>query len=118
MQWMNNIGDSLFAWRGKFVTGGISVLALMLAYHVVLGQNGWVAYHEKKLEYQRLQMEVKDIQAENDRFEKQIKSLKTDPRAIEKEAREQLHYANPNEVIVVMPAAKPQQQNLATAQKR
>jgi len=118
MQWMNHIAVHLSAWRGKFVTGGISVLALMLAYHVVLGQNGWVAYHEKKLEYQRLQTEVQQMQEENERVEKQIKSLKTDPRAIEKEAREQLHYANPNEVIVVMPAAKPQQQNMATAQKR
>jgi cell division protein FtsB len=118
MQWNQNIAASILAWRGKFATGGVSVLALMLAYHVVFGQNGWVAYHEKKLEYQRLQVEVQQIQAENDRYTKQIKSLKTDPKAIEKEAREQLHYANPNEVIVVMPAPKPQQQNTATAQAR
>ena len=117
MQLLNQIAASLFAWRHKFATGGISILALMLAYHVVLGQNGWMAYHQKKLEYQRLQMEVQQMQQENDRVSQQIKSLKTDPRAIEKEAREQLHYAQPNEVIVVMPAPKTQK-SMATAQAR
>ena len=33
-----------------------------------------------------------------------IKSLKSDPNAIEKEAREQLRYARPGEVIYVVPA--------------
>ncbi len=118
MQLNQNIAAVVLSWRRKIATGGVSILALMLAYHVVFGQNGWVAYHEKKQEYQRLQVEVQQMQAENDRVTKQIKSLKTDPKAIEKEAREQLHYANPNEVIVVMPAPKPQQQNMATAQTR
>jgi len=117
MQLLNNIAASLIAWRHKFATGGISVLALMLAYHVVLGQNGWIAYHQKKLEYQRLQVEVQQAEQDNERLSHQIKSLKTDPRAIEKEAREQLHYANRDEVIVVMPEPKAQK-NMATAQAR
>ena len=118
MQWTQQIAAHLLAWRRKFATGGVSILALMLAYHVIFGQNGWVAYHEKKQEYRSLQVDVQQIQDENDRLNKQIKSLKTDPKAIVKEAREQLHYANPDEVIVVMPAPKPQQQNMATARAR
>jgi cell division protein FtsB len=118
MQWTHQIAARLLAWRRKFATGGVTILALMLAYHVIFGQNGWVAYHEKKQEYRSLQVDVQQIQDENDRLNKQINSLKTDPKAIVKEAREQLHYANPNEVIVVMPAPKPQQQNTATARAR
>jgi cell division protein FtsB len=116
MQFMNQFAAKLFGWRHKFATGGISVLALMLAYHVVLGQNGWMAYHEKKVEYQRLQTEVQEMQAENDRVEKQIKALKTDPQAIEKEARERFGYARPTDIVVVMPAPKAQK-SMATAQK-
>jgi cell division protein FtsB len=118
MQLVNTIVASLIAWRRKLATSGVSLLALMLAYHVVFGQNGWMAYHEKKQEYQRLQTEVQQMQAENERLGQQIKSLKTDPKAIEKEAREQLRYAKPNEVIVVIPTPRAAQQNTATAQAR
>lgn len=116
MQWVQMIAAKLFAWRRRFATSAVSVLALMLAYHVVFGQNGWVAYHQKKVEYQKLETEVQQMQSENDHLTQQIQSLKTDPKAIEKEAREQLRYAKNGEVIYVMPAAKPQA-NTATAQK-
>ena len=64
-------------------------------------------------EYQRLQKEIDALQNENDRYTGQIKDLKTDPRAIEKEAREQLHYTRPGEVIYVSPAP-PQPQSPST----
>ncbi len=115
---VNKIVGHVYGWRRKIATSAVSVLALMLAYHVVFGQNGWVAYHQKKVEYQKLQGDVQQMQAENDRLSQQIKSLKTDPKAIEKEAREQLRYAKPGEVIYVMPAPKPQTSNTATAQNR
>jgi cell division protein FtsB len=117
MQWVNVIAARLYEWRHKFATGGVSMLALLLAYHVLFGQNGWVAYHQKKQEFRSLQVEVQQMQSENDRLSRQIKSLKTDPRAIEKEAREQLRYAKPGEVIYVMPAPKAQQ-GTVTAQTR
>ena len=39
---------------------------------------------------------------------KQIDQLKSDPDAIEREAREELHYAKPGEVIYTLPAAAQQ----------
>jgi cell division protein FtsB len=66
-----------------------------------------VVYRQKKAEYQSLQKEIGDLQHENDSFTQQIKSLENDPAAIEKEAREQLHYARPGEVIYVPPAPMP-----------
>ena len=50
-----------------------------------------------------LQNEVGRLQVENDQQVEQIKSLKSDPAAIEKEAREQLRYARPGEIILVAP---------------
>jgi len=38
-------------------------------------------------------------------MEQEIKALKTDPKAIEKEARERLHYTRPGEVVFALPAA-------------
>ncbi len=40
---------------------------------------------------------------ENRRLDAEIKALKSDPKAIEKEAREQLRYAKPGEVIYLLP---------------
>jgi len=72
--------------------------------HVTFGANGMVVYRAKRADYHRLRKEIDSLQSENDRYTEQIKALKTDPRAIEKEAREQLHYTRPGEVIYVAPA--------------
>lgn len=117
MQSLNNILASLYPSRRKLATASISFLALMLAYHVIFGQNGWVTYHAKKAEYQQLQSENHQIEAENESIDHEIKALKSDPKAIEKEARERLHYVRPHEVVVDIPEAKPQR-NMATAQAR
>ena len=44
----------------------------------------------------------------------QVQRLQSDPEAIEREAREKLHYAKPGEVIVAMPA-QPQGQHARQA---
>jgi cell division protein FtsB len=90
--------------RRKAATIGIFVLALWLGAHVIFAANGMMVYQQKRSEYRRLQTEINDLQQENERYTDQIKSLKSDPNAIEKEAREQLRYARPGEVIYVVPA--------------
>jgi cell division protein FtsB len=74
-----------------------------MAYHVVFGANGVVVYQQKRVEYRKLNEELKSLQEENQRLNEHIKALQTDPKAIEKEAREQLRYAKPGEVIYVAP---------------
>jgi cell division protein FtsB len=69
----------------------------------MFGSNGMVIYRQKRAEYEGLQREVKDLQKQNQGYSDQIKALKTDPAAIEREAREQLHYARPGEVVYVAP---------------
>ena len=69
----------------------------------MFGANGMVVYRQKRAELQALRNEVERLQKENGQYVNQIKALKTDPAAIEKEAREQLHYTRPGEVILVGP---------------
>jgi cell division protein FtsB len=89
--------------RRKLATAGIATLAAILAFHVVFGPNGMLVYHEKRTEFRDLTQEVEKLQQENQRLSEQIKALKTDPKTIEKEAREQLRYARPGEVVYVTP---------------
>jgi len=51
-----------------------------------------------------LQREIKDLDQENTRLRDHIARLKSDPDAIEHEAREKLHYAKAGEVIYTLPA--------------
>ncbi|HLW54436.1 MAG TPA: septum formation initiator family protein [Candidatus Angelobacter sp.] len=99
----------LYQSRRKLATAGIIALACVLGYHAIFGANGFLVYHQKQTELQKLDQEIKTLQQENERSEQQVKALKTDPQAIEKEAREQLHYARDGEIIYKLPAATPTQ---------
>jgi cell division protein FtsB len=78
----------------------------MLAMHVIFGANGTMVYQRKKAEHRQLLKDVDQLEQENQALSQQIKALKTDPNAIEKEAREQLHYARPGEVIYLTPGQR------------
>jgi len=54
-----------------------------------------------------LQSEVDRLQKANEQYAERIKQLKSDPAAIEKEAREQLHYTRRGEVVYVAPVPPP-----------
>jgi cell division protein FtsB len=95
---------ALYGMRRRLATAGVAIFTLWLFAHVMFGANGMVIYRQKKDEYQNLQKQISELQKENDRYTRQVKSLQTpDPTTIEKEAREQLHYARPGEVVYVAP---------------
>ena len=108
----------LFRFRRRLATFGVAFLTLWLFLHVMFGANGMVIYRQKRSEYQGLQHEIDSLQRENDRYTNQIKALKTDPNTIEKEAREQLHYARPGEVIYVAPPPLPAQARETNAARK
>jgi cell division protein FtsB len=62
-----------------------------------------VVYKQKRAEFQNLQKQIAAEQKENDLYTQQIQALKTDEKAIEKEAREQLRYVRPGEYVYVPP---------------
>jgi cell division protein FtsB len=94
----------LYALRRRLATIIVTVFAALLFVHVLLGANGMVVYKQKRAEYESLQKRIALEQKENDLYRLQIQGLKTDEKAIEKEAREQLHYARPGEYVYVPPA--------------
>lgn len=79
------------------------LLIAVLLLHAMFGANGMVVYRQKHAEMESLQSEVDGLQKENNQYVERIKSLKSDPAAIEKEAREQLHYTRPREFVYVSP---------------
>ena len=92
-------------------------MAVLLAFHVVFGANGMVIYEHKRAESKTLDLEIKALHLEQQHLNERIKALKSDPAAIEKEAREQLRYARPGEVVYSLPAERQTKTSQATAQK-
>jgi cell division protein FtsB len=75
-----------------------------MGYHVIFGQNGLTAYQQKRQDAQSLDHQLHSLQKENDQLMGHVERLKSDPNAIEHQAREELHYTRPGEVIYTLPA--------------
>jgi cell division protein FtsB len=97
-------GWSWLAREWRLLGTAASVLLIVgLLVHAIFGANGMVVYRQKRTEMQALQSEVDRLQKDNAVHADQIKQLKSDPSAIEKEAREQLHYTRKGEIVFVTP---------------
>jgi cell division protein FtsB len=90
-------------WR-KIATAAAAVLAVAMGYHVVFGQNGLTVYQQKRQDAQMLQSQLRSLQRENELLKGHVERLQSDPNAIEHQAREELHYTRPGEVIYTLPA--------------
>ena len=93
-----------YSARRRVATAGVCIITAWMFIHVVFGANGMMMYRQKHAEYETLQKDLDHLQKENQAYTDQIKALKTDPSTIEREAREQLHYARPGEMVYVSPA--------------
>lgn len=93
-------------WR-RIATVAAAVLAIAMGYHVIFGQNGLTVYQQKRLDARTLDSQLHDLQRENELLKGHVERLQNDPNAIEHQAREELHYTRPGEVIYTMPAATP-----------
>ena len=93
-------------WR-KVATGAAALLALGMGYHVIFGQNGLTVFQQKRQETQSLDVQLHSLQRENGLLKGHVDRLQSDPNAIEHQAREELHYTRPGEVIYTLPVPPP-----------
>ena len=108
--------QTFYRTRRRWATGGVAFLAAMVAFHVIFGANGIFVFEKKRSEYRRLDQELRSLEEENARLNQRIRALRTDPKTIEKEAREQLRYARPGEQIFAVPETAPPPQVRAAGQ--
>jgi cell division protein FtsB len=84
---------------------GFFVLALMV--HDVFGAHGFIAMRRTQNQIEKVKKDLERLNSENVQLGEEVKALKTDPRLIEKIAREDLKRAKPGEIIIMIPPPQP-----------
>jgi len=90
---------SLYRVRRRLATALVVAAALFFGYHAIFGENGINMFEQKRAEDRAIEKHIADLKKENSALQQSVQALKSDPDAIEHEARERLHYARPGEVI-------------------
>ena len=95
---------------------GLALFALLV--HDVFGPHGFIAMRRTQREIEEIRDQIGKINTENKSLNDQVNSLKTDPKAIERIAREEMGLARPGELIYKLPdSAKPGDTGNPDAQK-
>ncbi len=107
----DGVRPRLFTWRRKAAIFVAFALALVMGYGVVFGHNGLTVFQQKRAEEQHLHDQMQQLQRENGRLRGHVDRLQNDPGAIEHQAREELHYTRPGEVIYTLGPESPSAQH-------
>jgi cell division protein FtsB len=80
---------------------GLALLALLV--HDVFGPHGFIAMRRTQKEIEQIREQIGKMNDENKSLTEQVSSLKTDPKSIERIAREEMGLARPGEMIFKLP---------------
>jgi cell division protein FtsB len=104
--------------RRRAATVLVVLAALGFGYNAVFGVNGINMFEHKRAEDRAIQQRIDKLKQENKQLEQNVQELRSDPDAIEHEARERLHYARPGEVIWTENGPENSQQPAAGSQPK
>jgi len=90
--------------------GMLGLLIAVMIVHDVFGTHGFLAMRRTQSEIMKVKADLDQLSKENATLEQEVKDLKTDPRLIEKIARDDLGLARPGEIIIRIPQEQQQQQ--------
>ena len=79
------------------MVGVVSVLAFAYA---IIGNNGYLELRRREAKNEELRLRAEQLRRENREILSEIRALKSDPKAIEKIAREELGMVKPGEVKI------------------
>src|SRR5579859_5012708 len=108
-------GSRVASFLGRHGRGLLALFIVALVVHDVFGAHGFIAMRRTQSEIQRVKDDLDRLNKENLELGDQVRALKSDPRLIEKIAREDLQRAKPGEIIIRIP---PSQQTVASSPAR
>ncbi len=97
-------------WQ-QYGRGLLGLFLLALLVHDVFGTHGFLAMRRTRAEIEKVRKDIERLNKENIQLAEEVKALKSDPRYIEKIAREDLGLAKDGEVIIKIPQGQQREQN-------
>ncbi len=82
------------------------IAVFALAIHDVFGPHGFLAMHRTRMEIEQVNAQMQQLDKDNQALTDEVTSLKSDPRIIERIAREEMGLARPGEMIFKLPASQ------------
>ena len=101
-------GHSEAGLRKKAAALGSVIALIALVVGSFFGDRGFIQLVAKREQTESLRREIEELRAENSRLAAEIVALKTDPRAIERVAREQLGLVRPGETVFLIREEPPE----------
>ena len=86
----------------------LGVAIVSLALHDIFGAHGFLAMRRAQNQIGELRVEIQRLDTENQTLSQQIDRLKTDPKMIEKIARDEMNLQRPGEHVFKLPQAPEQ----------
>jgi cell division protein FtsB len=101
MSHQSRVGDAGLRRKAALLTCVIAILGLLLG--ALFGDRGYLRLLDKRDRADALVRDLEHLESENVRLASEIRALKSEPRAIERIAREQLGLARPGEKVFLLP---------------
>jgi len=104
-----SLEDRVMRLLRQYGRGLLGLLVAVMIVHDLFGTHGFLAMRRTQAEIKQVQANLDKLNKENLELQQEVKDLKTDPRLIEKIARDDLGLARPGEVIIRIPQAPAQE---------
>jgi cell division protein FtsB len=95
----------------QYGRGLLGLLMLVMIVHDVFGTHGFLAMRRTENEIKKVKADLEALSKENAALEQEVKDLNSDPRLIEKIARDDLGLARPGEIIIRIPQGQQLEQS-------
>jgi cell division protein FtsL len=105
--------DKMRSLIRQYGRGLLGLLMLVMIVHDVFGTHGFLAMRRTHDEIQKVKADLDQLSKENAALAQEVKDLNSDPRLIEKIARDDLGLARPGEIIIRIPQGQLAEQNPA-----
>jgi cell division protein FtsB len=99
---MNSPAPTRSFWN-RHARAILGLALLLLAIHDLFGSHGLIAMRRTQKEIEQLHGEIDRLNKENGQLSHQVQALRTDPKAVERIAREEMGLARPGEMIFKLP---------------
>lgn len=104
----NISADELVACLRRNMRQILCLALFALLVHDIFGPHGFIAMRRTQKEIDDIRAQIGKVNAENKSLADEVDALKTDPKSIERIAREEMGLARPGEMIFKLPeASKP-----------